>query len=308
MFKKILVPLDSSDLAEYALSPAIQLAERFESELVLLHVLEHHTVFIPEGPDLMGHNINVPQTAYSQEEIAAREYLVGLNHKIGAAQPSFNCYTRLEDGDPASRILDTAVEEKADLIVMSTHGYSGVTRWVLGSVAEKVMRYAPCPVLVIRSQTPIRQVLITLDGSALAEASLTGGLAVAQALGAEVTLLRVDDSSDEIDPKEVIELNRNEPGLGERYRESLYQNAEEYLAHIQRRYRRDDLAIDTAVRFGKPAATILNYADAHHVDLIVMSTHGRTGLARWRYGSITEKVLRSANCAMLISRPDFGNQ
>ncbi len=308
MFKKILVPLDSSDLAEYALSPAIQLAERFEAELVLLHVLEHHTVFIPEGPDLMGHNLNVPQTAFSREEVVAREYLVGINHKIGAAQPNFNCYTRLEDGDPASRILDTAVEEKADLIVMSTHGYSGVTRWVLGSVAEKVMRHAPCPVLVIRSSTPIQHALITLDGSSLAEASLPGGLAVAQALGADVTLLRVDDVSDEIDPREVTELNRNERGLGERYRESLYHHAEDYLARIQRQYRRDDLVVDTAVRFGKPAPTILTFAETHNIDLIIMSTHGRTGLARWRYGSVTEKVLRSADCAMLISRPDFSER
>ncbi len=308
MFQKILVPLDSSDLAEYALSPAIQLAEQFESDLVLLHVLEHHTVFIPEGPDLMGHNLNVPQTAFSREEVAAREYLVGINHKIGAGQPNFNCYTRLEDGDPASRILDTAVEEKADLIVMSTHGYSGVTRWVLGSVAEKVIRHAPCPVLVIRSRNPIQQALITLDGSPLAEASLPGGLAIAQALGAQVTLLRVDDASDDVDPKEVMELNRNEPGLGERYRQSAYQGAEEYLAHIQRQYRRDDLVMDTAVRYGKPATAILNYVETHPVDLIVMSTHGRTGLSRWRYGSVTEKVLRSADCAMLISRPDFGTQ
>ncbi len=308
MFQKILVPLDSSDLAEYALSPAIQLAEQFESDLVLLHVLEHHTVFIPEGPDLMGHNLNVPQTAFSREELAAREYLVGINHKIGAGQPNFNCYTRLEDGDPAGRILDTAVEEKADLIVMSTHGYSGVTRWVLGSVAEKVMRHAPCPVLVIRGRNPIQQALITLDGSSLAEASLPGGLAIAQALGADVTLLRVDDASDTVDPKEVMELNRNEHGLGERYRDSLYHDAEEYLARIQRQYRRDDLVVDTAVRYGKPATAILNYVETHPVDLIVMSTHGRTGLARWRYGSVTEKVLRSANCAMFISRPDFSER
>lgn len=307
MFTKILVPLDSSDLAEYALSPAIRLAGQFEGELVLLHVLDHQTVFIPEGPDLMG-QISFPESAFSQEGIAAREYLTGLNHKIGMGQPNFNCYTRLEDGDPASRILDTAVEEKVDLIVMSTHGYSGVTRWVLGSVAEKVMRHAPCPVLVIRSHDPIRQVLITLDGSALAEASLPNGLVVAQALGADVTLLRVDDGSDQVDPKEVRELNRGEPGLGERYQQSIYQNADEYLARIQQQYQRDDLVIDTAVRYGKPASTILNFAETHNVDLIIMSTHGRSGLARWRYGSITEKVLRSAECAMLISRPDFSNQ
>ncbi|NJN53345.1 MAG: universal stress protein [Anaerolineae bacterium] len=308
MFKKILLPLDSSDLAESALPTAVQLAERFEGELVLLHVLEHHTVFIPEVPDMMSYNLNFPESAFSREEIAAREYLTGINHTIGAGQPNFNCYTRLEDGDPASRILDTAVDEKADLIVMSTHGYSGVTRWVLGSVAEKVMRHASCPVLVIRSQTPIHQVLITLDGSPLAEASLLGGLAVAQALGADVTLLGVENNAEVVDAKQVLELNRGEPGLGERYRQSLYQGTEEYLANIQRQYRRDDLVVDTAVRYGKPAPTILTYAETHHIDLIVMSTHGRSGLARWRYGSVTEKVLRSANCAMLISRPDFSNQ
>lgn len=308
MFTKILVPLDSSDLAEYALPPAIRLAEQGPGTLTLLHVLEHQTVIIPEGPDLMGHNMYYPETSLSREETAGREYLAGLNFKVGQSEPTFTWHTRLEEGDPASRIVDVAEEEAIDLIVMSTHGYSGVTRWVLGSVAEKVLRYAPCPVLIVRDDIPMRHLLITLDGSKLAESGLPIGMSLAQAFAADVTLLRVDDDSDRVKAEDVVELNKQEHGLGERFRQGLYEQAGHYLENVAHQHHRDDVPIHTAVRYGKPAQAILNFAEEHDVDLIVMSTHGRTGLARWRYGSITEKVLRSADCALLISRPDFGNQ
>lgn len=305
MFAKVLIPLDSSDLAEYALQPAINLMSGANGRLFLLHVLEHHNVLIPEGPDVMGQSLHFPEMSFSREEIAARNYLKGLHQSLVHAYPHIAWQPLLEDGDPASRIVDMAVDNQVDLIVMSTHGYSGVTRWVLGSVAEKVLRHAPCPVMIIRSNAPIRQILIPLDGSPLAESSLPLGLMVAGAFGASVTLLRVDETSDNVNLAEVAELNEEEPGLGERYRQSLQEQVTHYLAQIQLRFHRDDLTIHTAVQHGKPAPAILTFAEEAGIDLIIMSTHGRTGLARWRYGSVAEKVLRGTNCAVLISRPDF---
>jgi nucleotide-binding universal stress UspA family protein len=303
MFAKILLPLDSSDLAEYALQPAVHLAQQAQAELLLLHVLEHRTVLVPEGPDVMGHSLYYPETTYNRAEIAARDYLNGFQYGLAKGYPEISWRFLLEDGDPAAKIVDTAVNEHSDLIIMSTHGYSGLTRWVLGSVAEKVLRHAPCPVLIVRADQPIKNVLITLDGSKLAESSLPLGLAAAQAFAANVTLLRVDDLTDRLDAQELAELNNEEWGLGERLRASVQEEIIYYLAQIRLRYGRDDLNIDTATCYGKPSQAILNFAESHDIDLIVMSTHGRTGLSRWRYGSVTEKVLRGADCDMLISRP-----
>ena len=100
----------------------------------------------------------------------------------------------ITDGDEASTILETASAENVDLIVMTTHGRTGLTRWVLGSVTERVLHDAPCPVLVMRTSTPLQKVLITLDGSVIAEYALEPGLAVARALDAQVRLLAVADS------------------------------------------------------------------------------------------------------------------
>ncbi|MCP4363029.1 MAG: universal stress protein [Chloroflexi bacterium] len=310
MFKKILVPLDSSDLAEYALQPAVWMAQQTNGEVTLLHILEHHTVLIPEGPEMMGHSLYYPETNFSQEEAASREYLNNLQYGLGRTHPDLNWNGRIEEGDPAAQIVDVAAAEESDLIVMSTHGYSGMTRWVLGSVAEKVLPHAPCPVFIVRSQQSIQHILIALDGSPLAETSLPLGLDIAQAFDTNVTLLRVEDNSYQASPDAIQELNQQESGLGERYRHSVDTQTAQYLHRIAVDYGRTDLNLEMAVGYGKPAPTILQFVEEQEIDLVVMSTHGRTGLSRWRYGSVAEKVLRGVGCAMLINRPhidDFRN-
>jgi nucleotide-binding universal stress UspA family protein len=303
MFSKILVPLDSSDLAEYALRPAIALAQKAEGSVLLLHVLTPKTVVIPELPEVMAQSMYSYDVSFSQEEAAGRDYLGGIQQNIAQGYDSISWSARVENGDPASMIVDVAQEEGVGLIVMSTHGYSGVTRWMLGSVTERVLRHASCPVLVVRSQEAIRHVLVTLDGSPLAESSLPLGFAVALGLGAVITLLRVDTESDYLDEREIVALEANEPGLGNRYRQRFADTAAHYLQGLAVGGLAMGLQVHTAVRSGKTAQTILQFVEQNDVDLIVMSTHGRSGLARWRYGSVTEKVLHGASCAILINRP-----
>ena len=139
-------------------------------------------------------------------------------------QPDLHIQTRLVEGDVAGAIVDTALSEQVDLIVMSTHGYSGLTRWVLGSVTEKVLRSAPCPVLAVRAARHPQKVLITLDGSPLSERAIEPGLAVAQSLNAAVTLLRVVPRVS-TDGK----LDEHERGLSRRMQEDLIEEAKDYL-------------------------------------------------------------------------------
>jgi nucleotide-binding universal stress UspA family protein len=204
----------------------------------------------------------------------------------------------MPEGNVASAIADTAAAEGVELIVMSTHGYSGVTRWVLGSVTEKVLRTAPCPVLAVRTPNPIQKIAITLDGSELSERSLEPGLELAQRLHADVTLLRcvpyaaINSSLDEV-----------EHGLGRRMQQDLIDEAANYLAARSASYARSGVEIKTEVRVGPAADNIYEFVETYGTDLIVMATHGRTGVQRWVYGSVTEKVLHSVKTSLLVVRP-----
>jgi nucleotide-binding universal stress UspA family protein len=189
---------------------------------------------------------------------------------------------RLEtrEGDVGSAIIDLAAAESAGLIVMSTHGYSGLTRWVLGSITEKVLRASSCPVLVIRSTMPLARILVTLDGSQLAEAALGPAAEMARCLDAQVTLLRVVDFDD-----------------------ASYEEAKEYLRQVAERLGQQVALGPAIVMFGPAPQSILEVIQTHQIDMVAMATHGRGGLRRWVYGSVTEKILRTARRAMLIVRP-----
>ncbi len=285
MFKKILVPLDGSQLSQRALEPAIAMSKQVGAELLLMRTPVVDTLsFAATGSKLAeAHN-------------DALVYLETI--RKSNEQPDLNIQTQIVEGDVAGAIVDTALSEQADLIVMSTHGYSGLTRWVLGSVTEKVLRSAPCPVLAVRAARHPQKVLITLDGSPLSDRAIEPGIAVAQSLNATVTLLRAV-------PRVAIneKIDEHERGLSRRMQEDLIEEAQDYLHTRSASYASTGVAIKSEVRIGLPAETILEYIETYGTDLIGMATHGRTGLKRWVYGSVTAKVLRSVNCSLLVIRP-----
>ncbi len=190
MIKKLLVPLDGSSLSELALPLACQLAQDAGKELILLRipVLEHMFIPIPEetGP----YGLLWPDQALERSRADSVAYLESIRDRISPLKAVLRIEVAL--GDPASVIQDFAREQGVDLILMSTHGYSGFTRWVLGSVTEKVLRGAPCPVLVMRDDRPLDSIMITLDGSHLGELALKPGLELASQVGARVTGLAAE--------------------------------------------------------------------------------------------------------------------
>jgi nucleotide-binding universal stress UspA family protein len=289
MFKKILVPLDKSHLAEQALNPAIWLTQKSDGRLTLLNVQDTPPNFMPDVAELTVNNLHEPLSDFDREYESAREYLNGVRYGLGRTHTDLQWETRIEDGDPASQIIDIAEKEAYDLIVMTTHGYSGLTRWMMGSVAEKVLRRAPCPVMVVRKSRPIRKILLPLDGSTLAESSLPLALAAACYFDAKLTFLQV-----------VPALQSG--FLGNEGREMATGQAMSYLNRFASENKIEGVRMKTAVIPGKPGLGILHYAETYETDLIVMTTHGRSGLRRWAYGSVTEKVLRGANCAIMVIR------
>ncbi len=299
MIQTILVPLDGSTLAEQALAAADQLARRSNARIVLVRAPNMEPAYATAES---AYGLIYPEQALGKATAEAKDYLKSM--QALQASRGYAVGTVVVEGDAAGAVVDVASQIKADIIAMSSHCYSGLTRWLLGSVTEKVLRAAPCPVLVVRSRRPIQRMLLPLDGSQLSERSLAPALEVARALGAQVTLLRVVP---EFHVEQLRDLDEFEYGLGPRLVEEMQADADNYLRRLSQTFSEQGIAVSCEVRFGPAAASILTFAENHAVDLIAMATHGRSGLQRWVYGSVTEKVLRAGEYSMLVVRPRADN-
>lgn len=299
MFRRILVPLDGSKLSEQALALASDLARMGDAELILLHMPERPVVLLPEVA-VGAANPYVPNVNEKRYLDQAFEYVNELKYQPALAD--LEVTTVVLEGDIAETIVDVAREE-ADLIVMSTHGRSGMSRWLLGSVTEKVLRHAPCPVIIARDDSPIRKILMPVDGSPLSEQALPYGFNIAETVGAEVTCLIVIEPALDVAETAVARLGQIEPEWRQHMAESHRRNARMYLETVAKSQMAQGHEPNHMVTIDERAADgILDYADKEAFDLIVMSTHGRSGINRWVYGSVTEKVMRHAPCHVMVVR------
>jgi len=282
LFKKILVPLDGSSLAELALEPALALAQAMRGEVILLSVLVGQE---PMDVAYYGFEVTpVPAEAGLQAEQQAiyRERLMNYLDSVHASRAGSGVLMRtmVMEGDVARCLLETAVSEHVDLIVMGTHGRSGMSRWLLGSVTEKVLHHADCPVLAVRGQASLNRILVLADSDLLSSQALDPGFAVAGALHARLDLLAAAAEA-------VGSL------------EEAFRQEESYLEDLRERYHLDQ-PLQTAVRQGKPEDVIAVYSQEQATDLIVLAGHKRSGLKKWLSGSLFEKVLHKTNCSLLV--------
>jgi nucleotide-binding universal stress UspA family protein len=299
MFKKLLLPLDGSQLAINALPPAIALAKVGNGPIILLRVPVYQKQTVPAAAMAVYNRLRPPE---EQEWVRQRieRYLKSVRLRDLSQEIDFK--TLVIDGDPASVIVDTAEAHDIDLIIMSTYGRSGLARWWLGSVTEKVLRATTRPILIVRSGKLPTRTLVTLDGSVSAEAALEPACAMARLLGTPLYLLRVLEPLEEIEEAPDIEAPEA-AALRDTVEQARQEEAAVYLATIKERCAEEGLVIESAVLNGPPAPTILDFAQAQQIDLIVMSSHGQSAQARWAYGSITEKVIHAADHAVLVIRP-----
>lgn len=298
MFKTILVPLDGSLLSECALAPALALAQTYKAEIVLVTVLvERATIPTDEYYDAPASLIPELEISPMRERLA--NYLDSIVETRAGANVSMHAIVL--EGGAADGVVKTAVSSQADLIVMGTHGRSGMSRWLLGSVTQKVIRNAPCPVIAVRDERPLKNILITLDQTTLSEQALDPGFAVAGALNARVHLLTIIENA--VNSPEGGEWAAAEPKSHTTLGEELFAQEEAYLHDLEIRYQTTQ-PVKTAVRSGKPQHAILAYAAEQNIDLIVMATHNRAGVKRWLYKSVTEQVMNGSQCSMLILKPN----
>jgi nucleotide-binding universal stress UspA family protein len=289
---RILVPLDGSPRAEFAIGTAAQLARHTvpHAEIVLVRVVAFSPMAMTELLPDHGTFINYTLEASGDylREVALRPSLERL-HVLHRA-----C---LADVGIAATICAQAQDLQADLIVMSSSGRSGVAALALGSVAQEVARLATIPTVILRVEEAFRTdhdmhqpftVLAALDGSLRAEAVLPVVVAIARAMHGTVRLHHVLPESD--DPQED---------------QVLRDAAERYLQAVQQRLQRQGVPAEISLSRGDPAQQIVQKAHAERrtCDLVAIATHGRSGIDRLLLGSVAEKVLHEAHCPLLILRP-----
>ncbi len=284
MSKTLLVPTDCSDLAQRAIPYANGIIDVTGGRIMLLRAV--------------GQEIGSVDEERGELETTADR----LKEK-GAEVEAL-----LSDSDPAEAILEEARARKADLIVMSTHGRTGLGRWIYGSVAEAVLAGAEAPVLLVSPHAadewsdPPKRMLIALDGSEPAEAIIEPAGRLAREMGLSVVLLWV------IEPPRRIEyaIAGTPFGGGFAYLppdpREVAESAEPYLEGVAERLRAMGLEVAVRTVPGYAAATIARTAADELADMIALASHGRTGLARTVMGSVASGVVTSATVPVLIVR------
>lgn len=300
MYKKIMVPLDGSNAAEIALPYAQTISAGMGTEMVLISVSEPTT----EKRDHLFRYYLEGVTKKTQQELEER----GVEEGRGPR-------TEVLSGKPADEILRYADQEGVGLIVMASRGRSGHGPWLLGNIAAKVLRATEKPVMLIRAPVSdpglvekglLRKVLVPLDGSGLGETAVAHAEAMAESLASEIVLCHV------IEPPRPLGTETVHTGGKLQFRpkeetERRKAAAMEYLDSVGRALREKGLTISNAVPVGFAADQIIDYASQNDIDLIAMSSHGRTGIGRWVFGSVTDKVVHAGDTPVLVVRAAKGS-
>ena len=310
MYRKMLVLLDGSELAEVVCPFAKELAARLSLNVTMLQVYGN-----------VGRNFVPAHQAYIERAAETiRNQIEDVQERLGtpAEEKQVEIRGELADGYHAEEILKYAENNEIDLILMASHGRSGIRRWRMGSVADKVLRAAKVPVLFIRAgvndatpydQWPTRTIVVPMDGSERAESVLPHVIALAKQRSVDpvtVNLIRVCDPP--IAPSyyspELSGVPLNWGEFMEQEVSRCKQTASDYLGNIAKQLDNEGIKAECTVLVGQAADEIIEFVSKHPFSIVVMATHGRTGLSRLVFGSVTESVLQAVSNPILLTKPE----
>ena len=217
------------------------------------------------------------------------------------------------EGNAVSHIIDEADKSPASLIAMSTHGRSGITRWVMGSVTDRVLHSTKNPMLIVRGNqvgepdTNLETIIVPVDGSSLSEQVIPDVAALAKAMNLKVTLLRVVATAEEFSAQTGYQRLEGVVGLHFPSFEEMAKEAGDqalvYLQGLEEKLREQGVAsVDHRIVRGAAASVIMDVAQETPDSLVAMTTHGRSGPARWAMGSVTDRVVRHSGDPVLVVR------
>ncbi len=305
MYTRILVPLDGSKLAEQALPYVNLLASAFKIQVNLLNVFDS----VPPQFADPGHGLYETQITASYRDNAV-DYLEKAGAGLKDSGVTISCDAH--EGNPADQIINQAEKTSATLIAMVTHGRSGLGRWVLGSVTDKVLHGATNPLLITHaheegtdsSDVNLKNLIVPLDGSPLADQVLPHVEALAPALGLNVILVRVTASSDEYYRYVDMSAGVN-PERFEAYAKEAQAEAAHHLQQVKERLIRNGVSsVEERLLNGNAARAILDLVQETADSLVALTTHGRSGVERWVLGSVTDRLVRHSGQPVLVIRAD----
>lgn len=297
-FTHILCPTDLSESSVRPLTYAAALTRWYKAQLTVLHV-------VPTFEPMLLRSAGLDDSVQWVTPVSREEILTELRRIVETAGAgSIHATLAAEAGDPARTIVDQVVAIPADLVVMGTHGRSGFERFMIGSIAEKVLRKAPCPVLMVPpsvtatlpAEVRFKHILCPMDFSPSGLLAFGFALDLARQADGSVTVLHVVEWLAEEEPRAHAHFNVPE------YRRHLAEEARERMQALAAEELSTWSAIENVVVLGRAHREILRIADDTAADLIVMGAQGRGGLGLALFGSTTQQVVRAARCPVLTVR------
>jgi nucleotide-binding universal stress UspA family protein len=292
VFKNILLPVDGSHFSEIVLPLAVSIARRSNAHL---HLVRVHVQGVPTAESIVVANYDALLREWEHDALMVT--------KRRAEAAGVSTSANILDGNIVGALQEYVALADIDLVVMTTHGRSGIPRAVMGSVAEQCVRKTQVPILLVRPSDAddstvtefvgIERILVPLDGSVESESVLPDAIALASLFDAELILARAA-----IAPFEVVVTIG--PAALTSYLAKLSMQAEEYLAGVMRTLPRDLKASYTTLSADSASQSILRCAKDCRADLIAMATHGRSGWARVAVGSVAETVLHKSTTPVLL--------
>jgi len=283
--EKLLLPTDCSEFSEGAIREAVNLAKTCSSKLFVVSVIETNPEYESIAPQLI-----------EKAEKETRQHLESVKNR--AAKEGVDCEIIARQGeDPYKYIVDEAAKHQVSMIIMGRRGRKGLKRLMMGSVTAKVIGHSPCNVLVVprAARLEFRKILVATDGSKYSNAAASEAVAIAKRCGATLIAASVVPY-ESISPLGIVHSEMQWELVTEESRKA----AENNIKNVKEIAEKEDVKIEELILEGRPYEAIINAAKEKRVDLIVVGSHGRTGLDRLLMGSVTEKVIGHTPCPVLV--------
>jgi len=286
IYNRVLVPLDGSSAAEFAIRFASDLAVKHEAALILL--------YLDYLPALVG---EAAETSSEDRREQVEAYLDGLRKDLRAVGIRAQVQV-VSTRDLSGALMKTLETEHISILVMSTQGRAPMMRWLFGSQVERALNTMPVPVMLVRPM--YQHIVVPLDGSKWSESAIPRAVELARVHDAELVLLHVYQS------KAGDYAGQWALAGQQQIADQPVEQMREQLLALRNRLRQEGLkAREVLIRGNNPAQAICEFVESEDgISMVVMSTHGRTGLARWLIGSVAQQVIKNARCPVSLVNPN----
>lgn len=283
--EKLLLSTDGSEFSEGAVREAISLAKRCSSKLLAVSVVETNPEYEAIAPQLV-----------EKAEKETRRILESIKER--ASKEGVDCDIIARQGEDVYQyITEEASKNKASMIIMGRRGRKGLKRMIMGSETARVIGHSPCSVLVVPRAARIeyKNILVATDGSRYSEAAVSEAVEIAKRCGSSLVIISVVPSDTE-SPFDIVHSEMHKGLISDEESKAAEKNVKSAKTMAEK----EGISVSGFILAGRPYDAIIETAKENRTDLIIVGSHGRTGLAKLLMGSVTERVIGLSECAVLV--------